>query len=97
MSSDRIQSIEYKCSNEIGSKSNGKEDIQMDENRNVSVPRVMNAGQVAEYLGISKQGAYNLMNSATFPTLRVGKRLLVSTDKFLEWIEEHSDNNQVAV
>ena len=67
----------------------------MEENRTIVVPRVMNAGQVADYLGISKQGAYNLMNSASFPTLRVGKRLLVSTDKFLEWINEHSDNMNV--
>ena len=69
----------------------------MDENRAATVPKVMNAGQVAEYLGISKQGAYNLMNSASFPTLRVGKRLLVSTDRFLEWIGKHSDNIKVEV
>ncbi|MBR6880364.1 MAG: helix-turn-helix domain-containing protein [Clostridiales bacterium] len=71
--------------------------MSMDENRAATVPKVMNAGQVAEYLGISKQGAYNLMNSASFPTLRVGKRLLVSTDRFLEWIGEHSDNIKVEV
>lgn len=69
----------------------------MDDSRTITVPKVMNAGQVAEYLGISKQGAYNLMNSASFPTLRVGKRLLVSTDRFLEWIGEHSDNNKIKV
>ncbi|MBO7426620.1 MAG: helix-turn-helix domain-containing protein [Clostridiales bacterium] len=69
----------------------------MDDSRTITVPKVMNASQVAEYLGISKQGAYNLMNSASFPTLRVGKRLLVSTDRFLEWIGEHSDNNKIKV
>ena len=69
----------------------------MDDSRTITVPKVMNASQVAEYLGISKQGAYNLMNSASFPTLRVGKRLLVSTDRFLEWIGEHSDNIKVEV
>lgn len=60
-----------------------------------SLPRVMNAQDVAEYLGISKAGAYNLMNSRSFPTLRIGKRLLVSSDKFLMWIDKHSDNNEV--
>ena len=64
----------------------------MEKEMNVSVPAVMNAMQVAKYLGISKQGAYNLMNSESFPTLRVGKRLLVSSDRFLEWIEKHSNN-----
>jgi excisionase family DNA binding protein len=63
----------------------------MEKDMNVTVPKVMNARQVAEYLGISKQGAYNLMNTESFPTLRVGKRLLVSTDRFLEWIEMHSN------
>ena len=63
----------------------------MEKDMNVTVPKVMNAKQVAEYLGISKQGAYNLMNTESFPTLRVGKRLLVSTDRFLEWIEIHSN------
>lgn len=63
----------------------------MEKDMNVTVPKVMNAKQVAEYLGISKQGAYNLMNTKSFPTLRVGKRLLVSTDRFLEWIEMHSN------
>ena len=64
----------------------------MEKEMKVSVPAVMNAMQVAKYLGISKQGAYNLMNSESFPTLRVGKRLLVSSDRFLEWIEKHSND-----
>ena len=38
----------------------------MEKEMNVSVPAVMNAMQVAKYLGISKQGAYNLMNSESF-------------------------------
>ena len=63
----------------------------MEKDMNVTVPKVMSAKQVAEYLGISKQGAYNLMNTESFPTLRVGKRLLVSTDRFREWIEMHSN------
>ena len=71
---------------------NRKEERIMEKEMKVSVPAVMNAMQVAKYLGISKQGAYNLMNSESFPTLRVGKRLLVSSDRFLEWIEKHSNN-----
>ena len=63
----------------------------MEKDMNVTVPKVMSAKQVAEYLGISKQGAYNLMNTESFPTLRVGKRLLVSTDRFLAWIEMHAN------
>ena len=69
----------------------------MGEERTICVPNVMNAKAVADYLGISKAGAYNLMNSGSFPTLRVGRRLLVSTDKFLEWIDEHSDGIDVKI
>lgn len=65
--------------------------------KTICVPEVMNAKQVADYLGISKQGAYNLMNSDSFPTLRVGKRLLVSSDRFLKWIDDHSDNVRVEI
>ena len=56
------------------------------ETKTVSVPVVLNA-----------KGAYNLMNSESFPTLRVGKRLLVSADRFLEWIDNHSDNVRVDI
>lgn len=69
----------------------------MDEQKTVKMPVVMNAMQVADYLGISKQGAYNLMNSASFPTLRVGKRVLVSTEKLLEWMNAHSDNSRIEI
>jgi excisionase family DNA binding protein len=79
------------CRKRINVRENRKEARPMEKDMNVTVPKVMNAKQVAEYLGISKQGAYNLMNTESFPTLRVGKRLLVSTDRFLEWIEMHSN------
>ena len=69
----------------------------MENTTTVHMPAVMNAKNVASYLGISEQGAYNLMNSGSFPTLRVGKRLLVPADKFLEWIYEHSDNVKVEI
>ena len=51
---------------------------------------ILNAKQVAKCLGISKAGAYNLMNSADFPTLRIGKRMLVPEDKFAKWIDENT-------
>ena len=42
-----------------------------------TMPDVMNAKQLAEALQISKAGAYNLLNSPDFPTLRIGGRKLV--------------------
>ena len=37
-----------------------------------TMPDVMDAKQIAEALQISKAGAYNLLNSPDFPTLRIG-------------------------
>ena len=48
------------------------------------------AGQIAEILGISKSKAYDLLHREDFPTLHIGKRLLVVRTKFDVWLEEHS-------
>ena len=39
-----------------------------------NLPDVMDAEQLAEVLRISKAGAYNLLNSPDFHTLRIGGR-----------------------
>ena len=54
-----------------------------------NLPAVLNANQLATALGISRVGAYQLLNTGTFPTLRIGKRLLVPKDKLVEWIEQN--------
>lgn len=48
------------------------------------------AGEIAEILGISKSKAYDLLHREDFPTLRIGKRLLVVRSKFDTWLEERS-------
>ena len=53
----------------------------------------MNADQVAATLGISRAGAYQLLHMESFPTLRIGKRMLVPKDKFLRWIDENTGGN----
>ena len=55
-----------------------------------NLPAVLNANQLAAALGISSAGAYQLLNTGTFPTLRIGKRLLVPKDKLVEWIEQNT-------
>ncbi len=55
-----------------------------------NLPPVMNADQVAATLGISRAGAYQLLHMESFPTLRIGKRMLVPKDKFLRWIDENT-------
>lgn len=55
------------------------------------LPDVLNAAQLANTLGISRAGAYNLLDRKDFPTLRIGKCKLVPKQHLITWIE-----NQVA-
>ena len=55
-----------------------------------NLPAVLNANQLAAALGISRAGASQLLNTGTFPTLRIGKRLLVPKDKLIDWIEQNT-------
>lgn len=46
------------------------------------------ASDICQILGISPVGAYNLMHSESFPSFRVGKRILVTHDAFQQWLDE---------
>ncbi len=54
------------------------------------LPPVLNADQLAATLGISRAGAYQLLRQRDFPTLRIGKRLLVPKDKLSMWIDKQT-------
>ena len=56
-----------------------------------TMPDVMDAKQIAAALQISKAGAYNLLNSPDFPTLRIGGRKLVMKNDLLEWLKSHTN------
>jgi excisionase family DNA binding protein len=52
------------------------------------LPLALNADAVAKVLGISRANAYSLMHSEGFPTMKIGKRLVVPKEKLLAWIEK---------
>ena len=60
----------------------------MNATRIEDYPYTLNAAQVAEVLGIAKNTAYTLMHSEGFPTIRVGKRMLVPKQKLLQWMDD---------
>lgn len=64
------------------------------QNPFAALPPILNAVKLAEVMGISRAAAYNLMHRADFPTLRVGSRKLVATNKLLEWIDKNSNNGE---
>ena len=55
------------------------------------LPLMLSAPEVAEVLGISRAGAYDLVRSDGFPRLKLGHRILVPKDKFIKWIDDHTE------
>ena len=53
------------------------------------LPLYLNADTVAKLLGISISSAYELMNEEGFPSVRIGKRLIVPKEKQQAWVESH--------
>ena len=54
------------------------------------LPLFLNAAMVAQVLGVAPSSAYELMHEKDFPTLRVGSRMVVQKEKFIEWVEQHT-------
>ena len=54
------------------------------------LPLFLNAKLVAQVLGVSISTAYEVMHEPSFPTLRVGSRMVVPKEKFIQWVEEQS-------
>ena len=54
------------------------------------MPYTLNAQQVAEILGIAKNSAYTLMHSEGFPTIHIGRRLVVPKEKLLQWMDDQA-------
>ena len=54
------------------------------------LPLFLNAATVARVLGISSSSGYELMHELDFPVLKVGNRLVVPKEKFVEWVSQHT-------
>ncbi len=57
------------------------------------LPLFLNAETIAKLLGISISSSYELMHEKDFPSLKIGSRLLVSKEKFSEWIDKKTGDN----
>ena len=56
------------------------------------LPITLSANQVAQVLGISRANAYTLMHAKDFPTIQIGKRMVVPKNKLIEWMEAQTAN-----
>ena len=54
------------------------------------LPLFLNAATVAKVLGVSPSSGYELMHEPDFPVLKVGSRMVVPKEKFVEWVEQHT-------
>ena len=54
------------------------------------LPLFLNAATVATVLGVSPSSGYELMHEPDFPVLKVGSRLVVPKEKFVEWVSQHT-------
>ena len=57
------------------------------------LPLMLSVPEVAAVLGISRAGAYELVRSDGFPALKIGSRIVVPKEKFIEWINAQTLGN----
>ena len=54
------------------------------------VPLFLNAKMVGQVLGIAPSSAYELMHESNFPVLKIGSRMVVPKEKFIQWVEQNT-------
>lgn len=54
------------------------------------LPLFLNAATIAKTLGVSPSSGYELMHEPDFPVLKIGNRMVVPKEKFVEWVSRHT-------
>ena len=54
------------------------------------LPLFLNARTVAQVLGVSASSSYELMHQQNFPTLKIGNRIVVPKERFVQWVEQNT-------
>ena len=57
------------------------------------LPIMLSVPQLAAVLNISRSGAYALVRSEGFPSLKIGSRIVIPKDKLQNWINENCLEN----
>ena len=55
------------------------------------LPLFLNSELVAKVLGVSPSSGYELMHQPDFPVLRVGSRMVVPKEQFIQWVMAHTE------
>ena len=54
------------------------------------LPLFLNAKLVAKVLCISYSRSYDLMHEQSFPSLKIGNRIVIPKEAFIRWVEKHT-------
>ncbi|MDE7054639.1 MAG: helix-turn-helix domain-containing protein [Oscillospiraceae bacterium] len=54
------------------------------------LPLFLNAELVAKVLGVSPSSGYEMMHEPGFPILKIGNRMVVPKEKFIQWVEQNT-------
>ena len=57
------------------------------------LPLFLNAEIVSKVLGIAPSSAYELLHEKDFPSLRIGNRIVVPKEPFIQWVDAHTGGN----
>ena len=58
------------------------------------LPLFLNSKTVAQVLGVSPSSAYELMHESGFPMLRIGNRMVVPKEQFIQWVVDHTEGDE---
>ena len=54
------------------------------------LPLFLNSETVAKVIDVSPSSGYELMHEPDFPVLRIGNRMVVPKEQFIQWVKEHT-------
>ena len=54
------------------------------------LPLFLNSELVAKVLGVSPSSGYELMHEPGFPILKIGNRMVVPKEMFIQWVEQNT-------
>ena len=58
------------------------------------LPLLLNVKQLADLLGVSDSSVYKLIQEDGFPSLRIGKRIVIPKEELREWISTRTKEVQ---
>ena len=64
-------------------------------NTSCNLPEMMSAKDLMKFLPISRSSIYALLRDPTFPTIRLGQRIIVPRDEMLRWLDQNLHRNDL--